>query len=388
MRAYQRPKHEVADIINLYGKEYIESRKLPVQHLKVLHAISACRTHKLGGHVDECGNCKERRHSYNSCRNRHCPKCQGMNQLKWIDDRTSDLLPVRYFHMVFTIPSELNHLCLTNQKLMYDILFKSCSDTLKMLCKDEKHLGAVPSITMVLHTWGQQLVEHPHIHVIISAGGKTENGSWKPSRKKFFIPVQVLSAVFKGKFLSELKSAKKSGRLKLYGKSKTLETPKEYQQFLDVLYEKSWVVFAKKPFRSTIGVLRYLGRYTHRIAISNHRIKSVENGKVTFTYKDYRENGKQKRLTLNSDEFIRRFLMHVLPKRFSKIRHYGIIASRSKNKNLKEVRCKMGASSPLPKQPENWQERLLRLTGFSVKKCVKCNQNTMDTIFEFKGEYG
>lgn len=388
MKVFNKPKHEVADIVNLYGEAYKNKYKLPLQHLKVMHSITACRTHRLGGHIDQCGSCNHARNSYNSCRNRHCPKCQGMNQLKWVDDRTADLLPVKSFHLVFTIPSEVNHLCLTNQKLLYDILFKASSDTIKMLCKQEKHLGAIPSITAVLHTWGQQLTEHPHIHMIVSAGGKTQNGTWKASSQKFFIPVKILSKVFKGKFLNEVKQANLKGKIKYVGKSKGLEQKVEFKKLLDVLYEKNWVVYAKKPFKNTVGVLKYLGKYTHRIAISNHRIRAVKNGKVTFSYKDYQDSNKQKELTLDANEFIRRFLLHVLPKGFSKIRHYGIVASRNKQRNLQIIRKVMKVKSPKVNRNETWQDRLIRLTGFSVKKCPKCKKETMTTVFEFKARYG
>lgn len=385
MKKYQKPKFEVADVFNQYGDNYLQSNPLPLDHLKVFYSLKACRTAVLGGHLNKCSSCEFTSNSYNSCKNRHCPKCQGMNQLKWIEDRNKDLLPVKYFHLVFTIPSELNHLCLTNRKVLYNILFKASSQTIKMLCKDEKHLGANPAILSVLHTWGQKLTEHPHIHMIVSAGGKTDDNKWKHSRKKFFIPVKVMSKVFRAKFLCGLKDALKDGEIIFVGKSKFLEGKNNFQKLINQMFKKAWVVYAKKPFKGAGGVLKYLGKYTHRIAISNHRILSVKNGMVRFLYKDYQDNSKQKHLTMNASEFIRRFLLHVLPSGFFKIRHYGIIASRVKKENLKVLRKNLKATSPIEIPPENWQEKLLRLTGFNVLNCPKCKKHTFESISPIKG---
>jgi len=385
MKKYQKPKFEVADVFNQYGDNYLKSFSLPLDHLKVFHSLKACRTSVLGGHLNKCSSCEFTANSYNSCKNRHCPKCQGMNQLKWVEDRNTDLLPVKYFHLVFTIPCELNHLCLTNRKVLYTILFKASSETIKMLCKDDKHLGASPAILSVLHTWGQKLTEHPHIHMIVSAGGKTDDNKWKHSRKKFFIPVKVMSKVFRAKFLCKLKEAVKADKVIFVGKSKFLEQKINFQKLINLMFKKAWVVYAKKPFKGAGGVLKYLGKYTHRIAISNHRILSVKNGLVSFLYKDYQDSSKQKNLTLNASEFIRRFLLHLLPTGFFKIRHYGIIASRIKKENLKVLRKDLKAVDPIKIPTENWQEKLLRLTGFDVRECPKCKKHTFESISSIKG---
>ncbi|NQY11963.1 MAG: transposase zinc-binding domain-containing protein, partial [Flavobacteriales bacterium] len=246
MKAYCKPKYEVADIMNLYGQDFKNSNKLHSFNHKVMGAIQTCRTSVLGGHVDKCTNCNHKRSAYNSCRNRHCPKCQGMNQLKWVDNRSMDLLPVNYFHLVFTIPHELNRLCLINRKVLYTILFKAAAETVTMLAQDKKHLGATPGITSVLHTWGQNLMEHPHVHMIVTGGGiNQQTGQWMKSRKKFFIPVKVLSRVFRGKFLSKLKDAYKDDQLLLVGRIAELKNTHRFEALLNTLYKKQWVVYAK-----------------------------------------------------------------------------------------------------------------------------------------------
>jgi hypothetical protein len=382
MKCYSKPQYEVADIVRKYGETYRKARKLQLSDHQVLNAIQACRTSVLGGHQSQCGSCNYQRNAYNSCRNRHCPKCQGLNQLKWIDKKVADLLPVGYFHLVFTIPHELNSLCLMNKKALYGILFKAAAETVTMLSRDPKRLGATPGIIAVLHTWGQNLMEHPHIHMIVTAGGlSTKGNKWVNCGKKFFLPVKVLSKVFRGKFLSKLKQLYFQGDLHLSGSTTYLKKHKEFKHLLDILYEKPWVVYAKKPFGNAGTVLRYLGRYTHRIAISNHRITDVRNGKVVFKLKDYADKNRQKELTLDAQEFIRRFLMHTLPKGFCKIRHYGMTANRSKKSNLLLARKLLKASNPsLLNHKESWQETLLRLTGFDAMKCPRCKDGAMKSV--------
>jgi len=309
-----------------------------------------------------------------------------MNQLKWIDKRVTDLLPVNYFHLVFTIPQELNNLCLMNKKVLYGILFRASSETVTMLCADEKHLGAKPGIISVLHTWGQNLMEHPHIHMIVTGGGlSVTTNRWVNSRKKFFIPVKVLSIVFRAKFLSKLKQAYYSDELIIAGKNIVLKKQKHFKYLIDTLYKKPWVVYAKKPLGNAANVLRYLGRYTHRIAISNHRIVDINNGKVAFKWKDYANQNKRKIMTLNANEFIRRFLLHILPKGFCKIRYYGISANRKRKSNTILI-CKLlkVAIRKSITRKETWQAMLLRLTGYDVIKCPKCEKGQMRTVLVFE----
>ena len=386
MKAYSKPKYEVADILGKYGQAYRSSRKLQLSDHKVMNAIESCRTSSLGGHLDQCADCGHERNAYNSCRNRHCPKCQGMNQLKWIDKMAANLLPVGYFHLVFTIPHELNSLCLMNKKELYGILFSAAAETVIMLCKDKKHLGAKPGLISVLHTWGQNMMDHPHIHMIVTAGGISNKGNqWISSSKKFFIPVKVLSRVFRGKFLSKLKQAYSQGDLNLVGSNVDLKNEQSFKQLLDSVYEKQWVVYAKKPFGGVGNVLKYLGRYTHRIAISNHRIVDIDDGMVQFKWKDYADHKTQKVMPLKAGEFIRRFLLHTLPKGFCKLRYCGLTANRNKKSNLALVRKWLNAPDPVYiDSGEGWQETLLRLTGFNVLICPKCKKGEMKTIKVFE----
>jgi len=389
MKAYSKPKYEVADILGKYGQAYRSARKLQLSDHKVLNAIESCRTIALGGHLDQCSDCDHQRNAYNSCRNRHCPKCQGMNQLKWVDKMAANLLPVRYFHLVFTIPHELNSLCLMNKKQLYGILFKAAAETVTMLCKDKKHLGATPGLISVLHTWGQNLMEHPHVHMIVTAGGISINGDrWIHSGKKFFLPVRVLSRVFRGKFLAKLKQVYSKSDLKMVGNNLDLNSKERFQQLADTLYQKPWIVYAKKPFGGVGNVLRYLGRYTHRIAISNHRIVAIDDGTVRFKWKDYADHNTQKVMPLKAGEFIRRFLLHTLPRGLCKLRYCGITANRNKKMNLALVRKWMNAPAPVYiGSDEKWQETLLRLTGFDVHVCPKCKKGQMKTIMVFEKRF-
>jgi hypothetical protein len=304
------PSLEVADVIRAYGNEYRTAHKLPRRHLRALRDIAACRTAVLGGHVDRCDACGHERISYNSCRNRHCPKCGSLAKEKWLRARQRELLPVPYFHIVFTIPDELNRLALVNQALVYAMLFQSAAQTLLCLGRDPKHLGAEIGLIAVLHTWGQNMMDHPHLHCIVPGGGlSSDGGRWIGSRENFFIPVQVLSRVFRGKFLESLKKAYRTGRLKCVGKVEPLRDKQTFQKLLDRLYTKAWVVYAKQSFGGPEQVLTYLGRYTHRVALSNHRLVSMADGKVSFRWRDYRDENKQKVMTIEAGEFIRRFLL-------------------------------------------------------------------------------
>jgi hypothetical protein len=344
-------------------------------------AIEACRTSLLGGHKDECDTCGHLRISYNSCRNRHCPKCQFLRKEKWIEARTEDLLPIRYFHVVFTIPAELNPLVFSNQKVAYNLLFRSVSETLLTLSHDPKHLGAQIGFIGILHTWGQNLMDHPHVHCIVTGGGLSSEGSrWVSCRKNFFIHVKVLSALFKPKFLSYLKDSFQSGNLIFPGSIGSLKDPDVFKGFIRQLKQKKWVVYCKPPFNGVEGVLQYLSRYTHRIAISNHRILKLECGKVSFLWRDYADGDKEKIMTLNTHEFIRRFLLHVLPDRFVKIRHYGLLANRKRKDNIALCRKYLGNCKTETKDkdlPLTWQKHLLKVSGVDVTKCPVCKKGTM-----------
>lgn len=374
---------EIQDIFNSCGDDYRKSHRLPLHILKTISAIESCRTSKLGGHLDTCDECGHIRISYNSCRNRHCPKCQTLAKEKWLDDRKDDLLPVGYFHVVFTIPEELNFITLINQKEMYSILFKAVSETLLELARDTKYLGAEIGFTTILHTWGQNLMNHPHLHCVVPGGGLSLDGKrWINCRKDFFIPVKVLSKKFRGKFLYYFKKTYYNNKLNLLGDAKYLNEKYAFGCFLDNLHNKKWVVYCKPPFNSPEHVLEYLGRYTHRVAISNNRIVKFEDGSVTFKWRDYKDNNKQKLMTVTAEEFIRRFLMHILPSKFVKIRHYGILSNRNRNSKLKLCKGLTGMvfkkkSISLSKQSA--AEIFKRLTGIDFNKCPHCKKGTMIT---------
>lgn len=378
-------KSELGDIFSLFGEEYRRKHKLPLQQRKVMFAVEACRTSVLGGHVDSCNSCGHKRISYNSCRNRHCPKCQNLNKEKWIEKLSCNLLPVKYFHIVFTIPSELNRLCLVNQKVLYDILFQSASQTILALAKDEKHLGVLSGLVAVLHTWGQNLMDHPHLHTMVPAGGWSEwNGYWKNTKKNFFIHVKVLSKVFRGKFLAALKTAYENKQLKFEGEVKSLNQSGNFKNLIDILYKKDWVVYAKEPFKNASGIIKYLGNYTHRIAISNDRIQKIEGDEILFGWKDYRDNSKRKTMSLPAHEFIRRFLLHVLPPRFCKIRYYGILSSRNRNTVLQKCKNAMAIKDAKSKfEGLMWNEVLKIVTGFDVLMCPHCKKGKMIPVGTF-----
>jgi len=374
---------EIQDIFNQFGDEYRRNHKLPLHILKTMIAIESCRTAELGGHVDECNECGHVRISYNSCRNRHCPKCQTLAKERWLEKRKEDLLPVGYFHIVFTIPQELNYITLTNQKEMYSILFNSVSETLLELSRDKKYLGAEIGFMSILHTFGQNLMNHPHIHCIVPSGGLTFDGTrWINSKNDFFIPVKVLSRKFRGKFLFSLKKAYHNNELKYTTGIHELTEKHIFQSFIDKLYKKEWVVYCKPPFGSAEHVLEYLGRYSHRVAISNHRIVNLENGYVTFKWKDYRDHNKEKFMTLTVDEFIRRFFMHVLPRKFVKIRHYGILSNRNRSTKLQRCKELTGAVQSRNQNIEvklNAAELLFKLTEIDINICSCCGKGKMIT---------
>jgi len=350
-----RPPIEVADIFRAAGREFIEKsrRWLTWQHLKVLRAIEHCRTAALGGHVDSCSQCGHRAISFNSCRNRHCPKCQVNARNKWVQLRAEELLPVRYFHVVFTLPHELSALALCNKRVIYELLFRMCSETLLEIAADAKHLGAQIGFLSILHTWGQNLLHHPHLHCVIPAGGLApDRTSWiSPRRPNFLLPVGVLSKVFRGKFLEALEEAFHNGELTFCGDVQHLEHPQCFHRLLDQLSRKKWVVYAKPPFGGVEHVLQYLARYTHRVAISNHRLASFDGKQVTFRWKDYAHGNKKREMTVSADEFLRRFLLHVLPGGFMRIRYFGFLANRSRATSLELCRKLLGASKSVEQEP-------------------------------------
>lgn len=372
---------EMQDIIKQYGSEYKEKHVLPIHVLKTMVAIENCRTIKLGGHVDECDGCGHKRISYNSCRNRHCPKCQTLAKERWLEERKQDLLPVGYFHVVFTIPEQLNFLSLTNQKEMYSILFKATSETLIELGRDNKFLGAEIGFTTILHTWGQNLMHHPHLHCIVPSGGLSLDGNrWIKSKEKFFIPVKVMSRKFRGKFLFYLKKAYYENTLKFTSEIKELREKHLFQAFVNKLYQKEWVVYCKAPFKSPEFVLEYLGRYTHRTGISNNRILSADDGYVKFKWRDYKDKNKEKIMMVTAEEFIRRFIMHILPSRFVKIRHYGILSNKNRNTKLKKCKKLTGVEQSIIErivEKLNTAQLLLKLTGKDLSICPCCKKGKM-----------
>jgi len=351
-----RPPLEVADLIRAAGAAFIERNRhwLSGKHLKVLRAIRRCRTAALGGHLDQCTRCGHRAISYNSCRNRHCPKCQASARDRWLQARRRELLPTRYVHVVFTLPRELAPLALQNKKVVYDLLFRSSAETLLEVARDPSHLGAEIGFFSVLHTWNQKLGLHPHVHCVVPAGGLSlDHTRWIKKRYAFFLPVKVLSRVFRGKFVAALKRAFCHGRLGFHGDLTLLAQPKTFSSWLRKLFRNDWVVYSKRPFGGPEHVLHYLGRYTHRVAISNHRLVSLADEKVTFRWRDSAHNNEQKLLTLSLDEFLRRFLLHLLPKGFVRIRHFGFLAHRRRAVFL--PLC-FRLLSPTPKESQTEQE--------------------------------
>lgn len=340
-----RPSLEVADVLRAHGSEFLAQygNSLSPDQRQVLRDIGRCRTAALGGHVEGCDRCGHRRISYNSCRNRHCPKCQAAARAQWMDAQAQDLLPVPSFHVVFTLPQTLAPLALQNKRVVYNVLFRAVAETLKEIAADPKHLGAEIGLLAVLHTWGQNLMHHPHVHCVVPAGGISPDGQrWVSCQEDFFLPVRVLSRVFRGKFLDFLKQAFRQGQLKFFGKLEDYAEPARFEQLIDTAVRHDWVVYAKRPFGGPAPVLKYLARYTHRVAISNERLLGLQDGEVSFRYKDYADGNATKTMTLAAVEFLRRFLMHVLPSGFVRIRHYGFLGNRHRQAKLELCRKLLG----------------------------------------------
>ncbi len=377
-----RQSLEVADIFRTYGPAYraVHGHQMPLRHFRVMRAIEICRTSELGGHLDQCDHCGMVRISYNSCRNRHCPKCQCLEKERWLEAREKDLLPTPYFHVVFTFPEGLRPLALRNQKVIYNLLFKSVSETLTELARDSEHLGAEIGFMAILHTWSQTLIDHPHLHCLVSGGGLSLDGKqWICSRKDFFIPVKVLSSLFRGKFLDGLKREYEAGELRFPGQIEELKEAPAFKRSLTNLYHQAWVVYCRPPLHPE-KVVDYLGRYTYRVALSNDRLVKLEGNRVTFRWRDSADNNKIKLLTLEAFEFIRRFLLHVLPDQFVKIRYYGILSHRSRKTKLSRCKILLGVStSKEPKEgpKESWQDLLTRITGIDPRVCPYCGKGKM-----------
>jgi hypothetical protein len=364
----KKTRPELADIFRQYGESYRNTHRLPASQQKVMRAISVCRTQELGGHLDRCDSCGFERPAYNSCRNRHCPKCQSLAKARWLEKQTAELLPVGYFHLVFTLPHQLNRLILAHKKILLSLLFKAVSETL--LEFGRSRLGGTVGITAMLHTWDQTLKDHFHLHCLIPAGALSlDHSRWINPRQNFLFPVKALSRVFRGKFLSLLEQARQRGKIE--GANNEIQPSRQ----------KNWIVYAKKPFGSPKTVLDYLGRYTHRVALSNDRILQVENGEVTLSYRDRRDGNRKKTMTLETQEFIRRFLLHILPDGFMRIRHFGLLANRSKKQALSQCRTLLDLDSVLPQCPsETAKDLLLKLTGVDLSRCPCCHNGTMVVV--------
>jgi hypothetical protein len=349
-----------------------------------MHAIEVCRTAYLGGHMERCDQCGFERIAYNSCRNHHCPKCQTLTKAEWLEKRKAELLPVEYFHNVFTIPHKLNQIALCNKMVVYDILFKSVAQTLQEFADSKHGLGGKIGFTAILHTWDQKLLSHIHLHCVIPAGVLSSDGKrWIHSRKNFLFPVKALSKVFRGRFIDYLKKAFVKGDLIFPGQMAYLAVEEKFLQLIKQLWKKDWVVYSKAPFNGHEKVLDYLGRYTHRVAIANHRIVKVEAGQVTFRYRDRSDGDKCKLMTIAAQEFIRRFLLHVIPDSYKRTRHFGFLANRCKKRDLVRCRELLGLCADLPPIPaETMQEKMLRLTGVDVTVCPCCKQGRMRRVSE------
>jgi len=381
-----RPALEVADIFRIHGPAYRDAHghAMSTAQRRVMRAIEICRTAALGGHVDKCDRCGHRRISYNSCANRHCNKCQSLARAKWLAKHSVQVLPVSYFHVVFTVPEQIAAIALQNKKAVYDILFRAGAATLRRIAVDPRHLGAKIGFLAVLHTWGQNLQHHPHVHCVVPGGGLSPDGRrWVACRNGFFLPVRVLSRLFRGLFLHAIKEAYAAGKLGFHGSLQPLADPESFKTAVKGCRNIEWVVYSKRPFGGPNQVLDYLGRYTHRVAISNDRLVHLEDGKVTFRWRNYRQGNKQKLMTLEADEFIRRFLLHVLPSGFVRIRHFGLLANCHREAKLSVCRELLGVPQVDPPQsstPEDWKTLYETLTGKSLTLCPACHQGRMATV--------
>jgi hypothetical protein len=378
-----RPKLEVADVFRRYGEAYRQQHgaSMSATQWRVMSAIEVCRTAALGGHLERCDQCGYERNAFNSCRDRHCPKCQCLARAQWIEQRQSELLDVPYFHVVFTVPEEIAAIAYQNKEVIYDILFRATAETLKKIAADPKHLGAEIGFFAVLHSWGSNLQFHPHLHCVVPGGGLSADGQqWISCRPDFFLPVRVLSRLFRRLFLEALQHVFDSGKLAFFNAQEPLRDRRAFIQFVDRMQDVEWVVYAKRPFAGPQQVLDYVGRYTHRVAISNNRLLDIENGQVCFEWKDYRAGGQVKTMTLSADEFIRRFLLHVLPDGFQRIRYYGFLGNRYRKQKLEQCRRLLGMpdrADPTDTAAKDYRDRYEELTGISLHQCPQCKPGRM-----------
>ncbi|MGB3934967.1 MAG: IS91 family transposase [Burkholderiales bacterium] len=373
---------ELADIVRVHGAAFRAAHRLcAVQH-RALRAIGRCRTAALGGELRQCDACGDRRYVYHSCRNRHCPKCQTRAKERWLAERRAEFLPVPYYHLVFTLPHEVNSLAQGNPRALYAMLFAAAAQTLVEFGRNPRWLGGEIAATLVLHTWGQTLSQHLHVHALVAAGALSEAGTWARSRRGFLFPVKALSIVFRGKFCAALAQALARGQLALSGSTSALAESRAQRALLAALRAKPWVVYAKRPFAGPEQVLQYLGRYTHRVAISNERLVSAEANAVRFRYKDYAHGDRRKVIGLEPLEFLRRFALHVLPCGFNRIRHYGLLANRHKRTLLAIARAALAMPAPAPDRPapESIAAFWLRVAAIDIERCPHCNLGTLRLV--------
>jgi len=378
---------EVADIFRAYGDAYRRKHPVSYAQLKVINAIRQCRTAALGGHMSVCDACGVTDISYNSCRNRHCPKCQTLSKLRWVKQRQSELLPVPYFHVVFTLPHELNPLIRSNAAMLYDLLFKAASKTLLAFGQDPKRLGGELGATMVLHTWGQNLSLHPHVHCIVPGGALTQDNRWSPAKSNYLFPARAMAKHFQANYLKRLKEYYEQRVLEFHGEAKIYSQTAHFNQLKESLWKKKWVVYAKKNFAGPDQIIQYLSNYTHRIAISNHRLISLEKGHVSFHWRDYADNNKTKKvMSLTVDEFMRRYLLHVLPPRFTRIRQVGFLANRCKAAKLECCR-KALMHEPEQVEAESVEQIMLRVFNIDIHLCQHCQKGNKKIILILPSRY-
>jgi len=382
----EKEKPEVADIFRLYGDDYRKFNSLSYEQNKVMHHIEICRTAALGGHAEQCDQCKFKRISYNSCRDRHCPKCQTLVKERWLNDRKAELLPCGYFHLVFTLPHDLNPIILCNKRITLNILFAAVKETLQAFAKDPQwRLEGQLGMIAVLHTWSQTLIDHFHLHCLIPAGALSfAKDKWVSSRAKYLFAIGSLAKEFRKRYLRCLKKANRDGELIFPGNTAVFKSDQEFNRLIRSLSAVKWIAYAKRPFAGPEQVLEYLGRYTHRVAISNNRIISIDNDEVIFIYRDRKRKNQTKTMSLPADEFVRRFLLHVLPKGFMKIRYFGFLANTNKKQTIPLIRRLINSKAELPeKTNETIEEMMLRLTGTDITCCPECGKGKMRKIKKF-----
>ena len=381
-----RPPLEVAEVFRRYGPAYRQEHgaSLSTAQRRVMTAIEVCRTAALGGHVEQCDQCRHQRISYNSCGNRHCPKCQSLARAEWLEHRQAELLDCEYFHVVFTLPEQIAAIAYQNKRVVYGLLFRAAAETLRTLAADPQHLGAQIGFFAVLHTWGQTLVHHPHLHCVVTGGGLSPDGSrWICCRRGFLFPVRVLSRLFRRLFLEYLLKAFDAGELQFFCSLEPLRDRGAFLRYWAPTRKAQWVVYAKRPFAGPQQVLDYVGRYTHRVAISNNRLLGIEDGQVCFRWKDYRDGNQQKIMILAAEEFIRRFLLHVLPAGFQRLRYYGLLGNRYREEKLARCRQLLGmppAQTPDSEPPQDYRDRYQQLTGCSLSECPVCHRGCMRVV--------